>query len=350
MPLARDIDLRRIQSLPDHLQAEGSPWFSSVNVLNGTITTNQVVGSFVFPGVTKALWVENIVVSSNRQVDIQVSIGGTYTGVQGLHRVVLNPGVAVTIPVRQLVRPSIAAEGNTGWGEVRIRTVLDATPTGAYVIGTASGTAVYDDLNYGADKVMLVVGDSILNGTVGVTDKKYSMEWLTRDYFRSRGVNLRVINKAVSGSTSGDHERFRAHGLYDLPQVDYLHYQLGTNDAGAGVSSATYKANVAAMIAFKKAVYPNAQMVVWGPTPRQNSTYETALIAMRTAAQEAVTEAASSKVRYASLATAFDRTVEANFAASDTSGDKVHPSNASHAAAYGLIQTALNGWNMSTLI
>lgn len=348
MVMARDVDMRRIQSLTDRVQTEGHPWFFNVFLTNATVTAEQSIGSINLPSLTKAVWIENVELSSNRQLDIQFNLGGIYNGVQAVHRVVVNPGVPAIIPVRQLVRPSILATG-ISLGQFRIRNVLDATATGAYVFCNLTGIAVYDDLDLAADKVMLVVGDSILNGTSGITDKTKSMEWMVRNYFRTRGKRIRIINKSISGSTSVDHERYRAHGAYDFPHVDYLHYQLGTNDAG-NVTTAAYKANVAAMIAHKKALYPNAQMVVWGSTPRQNNTVETALIALRTAAQEAVAEANDSKVKFASLATAFDRTVEANYAAADTSGDKVHPNDASHAAAFGLMQTALNGWNTAQLV
>lgn len=104
------------------------------------------------------------------------------------------------------------------------------------------------------------------------------------------------------------------------------------------------------MIAHKKALYLKAQMVVWGSTPRQSNTVETALAAIRTAGQEAVAEANDPRVRYASLATASDRTNEANYATADASGDKVHPNDAGHAAMFGVMQTALSGWNLATAI
>ncbi|MGB7237159.1 MAG: SGNH/GDSL hydrolase family protein [Rhodococcus sp. (in: high G+C Gram-positive bacteria)] len=337
-------------SLADRIQQEGYPWYGYVPMTNVTLTTDLVGGSFVLPGLSRAVWVENLMISSNRQIDVQFKLGGGVSGsVQAVHRCVVGPSNPVNIPIRQKVSPSIAASGNT-IGNLQIRNVLDSTATGAYVIGNLSGTSVYDDFDYAADKVMLIAGDSILNGTSGITDKTKSMEWMTRNYFRANGKRVRVINKSISGTTSAVHERMRAHGGYDFPQVDYLHYQLGVNDAGQALTTESFTANVAAMIDHKKRLYPKAQMVVWGPTPLQNNTKEAALVAMRSAAQDAVTEASDTRVRYASLATAFDRTNEANYAAEDTSGDKTHPVDSGHAAAFGLIETALNGWNLASLI
>lgn len=347
MALSKDETLRRETRLIDRIMVEGDPWYAYATLLNGTISANQVIGSIGLQSLTKAFWIESVTISSNRQVDIQFSIGGTFANQQQITRLILYPGVPAIIPIRSLVRPTLAAAGVTAIGEFRIRTVLDATPTGAYVIGSAAGYAIYDDFNTKADKVMLVIADSILNGTAGITGKPKSMEWLTRGYFRDQGANLRVINKSVSGSTTSDHERFRAHGLYDFPQVDYLHYQLGTNDAGAGASAATVQANVAAMIAHKQKLYPDATMIVWGPTPRENTTTETTLISLRTGMQAAVTAAADPKVKYASLAAAFDRTLSSNYASSDTAGDRIHPNDAGHAAAYSLIQAFLSAQNVS---
>jgi lysophospholipase L1-like esterase len=181
----------------------------------------------------------------------------------------------------------------------------------------------------------------------GITQKSASMEWKTRGYFQAKGVRLRVINKSVSGSTTSDHELRRAAGVYDFPHVDYLHYQLGTNDAGAGTSSPVAQSNLAATIAWKQQRYPNATLVVYGSTPRENSTFETNLIAIRTAQAAAVTAAADPKVLYTSLASAFDRTNSANFAGSDTAGDRVHPSDAGHAGAYALVSAFLTSNNVA---
>lgn len=68
-----------------------------------------------------------------------------------------------------------------GLGQFRIRNVLDATAAGAYVFCNLTGIPIYDDLDFAANKVMLVVGDSILNGTSGITDKSKSMEWQVRN-------------------------------------------------------------------------------------------------------------------------------------------------------------------------
>lgn len=348
MALAKNDALLRQGSLVDRVMLEGDPWASSSggNIANATLAANQVVLSILIPSLSRALWVETVEVSSNRLIDIQVQFGGAFTNLIQTRRIIIGPGQPAVIPVRQLMRPSVAITDTTAVGEVRIRTVLDATATGGYVMANASGFQVYDDFNYSADKVGLIVGDSILNSTVGVTTKLKSTDWLVRQRFTNLGKNVRFINRSVSGSNSNDHERFRAHGRYDFPQVDYLHYQLGTNDQGA-ITPTTHQANVAAMIAWKQKRYPAAKMVVYGSTPLQDNTSETNLAAIRTAGQAAVTAANDPKVLFCSLATAFDRTNTANFASTDTAGAKTHPSDTGHAQVYSVIDAFLTAQNVT---
>lgn len=349
MALAKNEALLRQGNLLDRIMLEGDPWASSSGgaIANATLAANQVVYGILLSSLSRALWVETVEISANRLLDLQISFGGTFQNLIQTRRLVVGPGVPVAIPVRQLIRPSLQATDTTAVGEVRIRTVLDATATGGYVMANASGFQVYDDFNYSADKVGLVVGDSILNSTAGVTTKLKSTDWLVRQRFTNLGKNVRFINRAVSGTTSTDHERFRAHGRYDFPQVDYLHYQLGSNDATQGVTPATHQSNVAAMIAYKQRRYPTAKMVVYGSTPLQDNTSEAALAAIRAAGQAAVTAAADPKVSFCSLATAFDRTNVANYATTDTAGAKVHPSDSGHAQVYAVVDAFLTAQNLA---
>jgi len=252
---------------------------------------------------------------------------------------------SVVIPIRMLLRPGFAsaAAGSTGIGGLANRNGIDGTLTGAEVKVTLSGVSMYDDFDFGADKVALIVGDSILNGTTGITRKDFSTEWLIRQYFRENGARVRLVSKAISGTTSGDHERLRSFGNYDLPQVNLIIYMLGTNDAGGGVATATFKANVEAAIEWKQQTFPSAAMLVIGSPPRENNTFEAALALMRTAASQAVTAADDDKVLFIDLTDCFDRTSgTAVYASTDTPGDRVHPNDTGHAAMFAAIEAALD--------
>lgn len=341
--MAQDIDLLRNARPPlaERVAVEGEPYSTFATLENVTASDGLSVGSLFMPSLSRAFYVDQLTFSSNKALVAQALLGNnlTQTTAQQIHRYAIGPGVPLTVPVRQIFRPHQTTTPNLTniLGQCVIRKVLDATATGAYLYIFATGFQVYDDLDFSADKIMLVVGDSILNGTAGITQKSKSMEWLTRGYFQAQGSRVRVVNKSISGSTSSDHEARRTAGVYDMPQVDYLHYQLGTNDAGV-ISAATAQANLAAMIAWKRQRYPKAKMIVWGSTPREDNTTETALAAIRTAQQAAVTAAADPTVLFCSLGSAFDRTQGVTvYSAQDTAGQRVHPNDTGHAGAYSVI-------------
>ncbi|NUR28877.1 MAG: SGNH/GDSL hydrolase family protein, partial [Catenulispora sp.] len=201
---------------------------------------------------------------------------------------------------------------------------------------------IEDDLNFGADKTMLWLGDSITAAGTGPTVKTNQYDWRIWNYHKDKGRNVRMVNLSVSGSTSSQFERLRLRGHWDQPQVDHVYYSLGANDASQAVPTATYKANVASAIAWKKARYPNATMTVFGMTPQENNTNEANAAAMRTAASDAVTEAADPKVKFLNLGSAFDRTNTANYASSDAAGNHIHPSDAGHSGIWAVLQPWLD--------
>lgn len=205
---------------------------------------------------------------------------------------------------------------------------------------TASGWRVTDDFNFSADKVMLLLGDSRFNGT-GPTVKYKNIQWQMLRYFRDViGLDCRYVNKSVSGAGTSFFEQRRLRGDFDeLPNVDLIWYSLGVNDASYGVSSSTTSANLDKIIAWKKAYWPNATLVLEGPTPLENNTHEAAAAVIRTAMSDKVTAAADSKIKFFNAGGIFDRTVASNYASTDTAGSRVHPSDAGHAAWYSAFYT-----------
>lgn len=343
MALAKDSTLRNGSiSFEQRVITEGLPYSTQIG-LTATATVNATLGSLMMPGLTRAFWMESAVLSSNKNIVVQMAlssngiIGSSYTDFAD---VVLSPGGTTVIPIRQLVRPSQFGS-NGGFGSGLVRNLIDADNTNAIIRITVFGHSITDDLNFGADKVLLHIGDSITAAGTGITAKTNQYDWRILGYHRDAGRSVRMVNMSMSGSTSGQADRRRAYGDYDLPQVDHINYSMGANDASSAVPTATFKANVAAAIAWKKSRYPKATMTVFGSTPHENSTNETAAIALRSAASDAVTEAADSKVKYLNLGAAFDRTVTSNFASTDTAGNRIHPSDAGHAAIWTVVQPFL---------
>lgn len=334
-------------SLQDRLSTEGYPYTSTAAVNGITVANNTSLGAFTLPGLTRAFWIDSIIVSSNKNMAIQIGMSANYIGGGSypfFTEVIVGPGSTTVIPVRQFFRPAgyTTSTGSVSLGGASVRNLIDADGTNTYTRISIVGSSIADDLNFGAEKVLLHIGDSISGAGTGPTSKVKQYDWQTLNYFKDKGHDVRMVNLSVSGSTTQDHERLRQYGTYDLPKVDFIAYSLGANDASAGNSSALVKSNIAAMIAHKKARYPNAKMIVYGSTPHENNTNETNAVALRTAASEAVTEAADSKVVYLNLGGAFDRLVASNYASGDAAGNRIHPSDAGHAAIWTVIKNFLD--------
>lgn len=337
-------------SFRERCNTEGRPYNAGTSTINGTFTTDgSVSASFTAPGLTRAYAVDTITVTCNRSARVQITLGetGISTSDANMWTVQTSPGIPVVIPVTAIVRPSVTSYNNGGLGSARVREIYDGgATTGVNLFAFTSGYSLTDDLDYSAEKVYLHLGDSITGAGTGITDKSYQYDWQTLDYLRSQGHSLRMVNMSVSGSTSALHDSRRKLDAYHFPQVDLIGFSSGVNDAAQAVPTATYKTNVKNMIAWKQARYPAATMIVYGPTPAENNTTETALVAIRTAASEAVSEANDPRVKYCNLGPAFDRTVTSNYAGTDTAGSRLHPSNAGHASVFTIVKSFIDANNI----
>lgn len=94
-------------SLYDRLSTEGLPWSNNTG-FTGTAANNTSIGSLYLPGLSKAFWVENAVISSNKNAVIQLGLTSTYLGgaqFPNLVEVITAPGVPVILPLKQFLRP-----------------------------------------------------------------------------------------------------------------------------------------------------------------------------------------------------------------------------------------------------
>lgn len=209
-----------------------------------------------------------------------------------------------------------------------ISAFVDTVPTTMQCIASYTGFQLADDLNFNAAKTILVIADSRNNGTGPSTVDTHPAKVLT-NYYRGKGIDARYILKAYSGSTTRGHDTLIKRGVYDgFARIDLIVYDLGTNDAGQGYNPTTdTAANLARAIAWKQRFWPEAKMLVIGSPPIQG-TNETLLQSIRDAEAAVVASAADSKIKFFSYASAFDRTVFANYVSSDTNGSAVHPADA----------------------
>jgi len=336
-------------SLQERLNTEGRPYSSGTFIEAATWTTDgSVSAGFTAPGLTQAWYVDTITVtcSKNARVQIEFNVTGLGGNDEFLWQVQTSPGIPIVLKIGQIVRPAVTTFSTGSAGQVKIRNVYDTDKTGTNLMAYAAGWRLTDDLDYSAEKVYLHLGDSITGPGTGIVTKADEYDWKTLEYFRAQGSSVRMLNMSVSGSASTLHESRRSLGAYNFPQADLIGYSLGTNDAGQLIPTATYKTNVKNMIAWKQARYPNAKMIVYGVTPRENNTVETACALLRTAASQAVTEAADSKVFFCDLGSSFDRTVTTNYATTDTAGDRTHPSVVGHTAVFSVISAFLTANNI----
>jgi hypothetical protein len=195
MALAKDTSARRLVSIAERAATEGELYGPAFGQENVTISDGFAVSNVTLLSLSRAFYVESVTLSSNRLALMQVTLGSnpTQSLLQVVNRVMVGAGASVTVPIRQVFRPhqTTSPALNTNLGTVTVRKALDTTLTGAHVYATLNGYAIYDDFDFAADKIMLVIGDSILNGTAGITQKSASMEWKTRGYFQAKGVRLR---------------------------------------------------------------------------------------------------------------------------------------------------------------
>lgn len=310
----------------------------------GNVNTQVAATSAGMPFIGKAMWAETVTVSVDQKAIIQIGLGGDSSsrcpGFTTQH--VADVGVPVVIPIRQLFR---GFQVQTAIWTVHVRRMLSASP-GTDVINASisvQGWALTDDFAFDADKTILFVGDSILNGGSGPSRTALMWPFKFRDYLRSLGTRARVVLKSVSGSFTSDHETWRQGGFHDIDNPDLIVYALSVNDAGSSVSSATVLANATAFWEWARDRYPNAKVILCGTSPLANNTSETNAAAYRTALQTYVAGVNDARLKYVNLGAAFDRTVSGNY----TGADGIHPNDTGHAALASAFNAAFGALGLT---
>lgn len=215
-----------------------------------------------------------------------------------------------------------------------------------------SGYRVSADTNYGAEKVIMWIGDSITRGSnLGATVfNDYTSNILTattcndhfafqvKNNFQSRGIDCRLVTKAMGSYTSREMGFWLRQGFLDIDQVDLIVYQLGTNDVTKSTTDQQFTDEINRIIDWRNRVYKKIPPILFlGSTPLNNTTNEARLAQLRTIESNIVTSAsAGSKLYYLSLQNAFDPTVINNYTASDGT----HPNIANNK----LIGDKINAW------
>lgn len=268
------------------------------------------------------------------------------TANQGTHQF-YHPGTSPVVFDSPIL---VRAHGNTSSASnspsLNVRNNLTGGTVNYVGAVSVSGWRMADDIDFGAPRVAMFVGDSIINGT-GPTISATMYPYIFKSYLASVGPRARVVLKSISGATSSDHEQYRAGGWHDINQCDLIFYGVGVNDAIGGVSGATFTANLTAFWSWASRRYPIAKVVILGASPLENNTQEAAAVTLRAAASAFVASVnAPNRLAFIDLGSSFDRTVTSNYVGTDTPGSRLHPNNTGHAAIAATIQSgwAALGW------
>lgn len=232
--------------------------------------------------------------------------------------------------------------GNSGDARVNVMGVYDpatgakinTTTTPTLIEGTVSFSAAIEtaDKDTTCDDLFVAIGDSITVSETGITAKVDSMMWQIRYQLRKLYKRVRYVMKGVSGTTSANHLTRLKEGEYDLPNVKIFNILLGPNDAAQAVTPEVYIANITEIVAYLRAINPDAVIVLCGPTPTDNNTWEALLAQYRTALAALAASLANPQTVYIDLGTSFPRLTLSNYASSDSTGSKIHLSASGQAA------------------
>lgn len=202
---------------------------------------------------------------------------------------------------------------------------------------------IYEDftVNNPRARPALWIGDSVMRGQPGSTQKEKHYVWLTKQELRKKGIETRNCNRALGGSTSVEHDRYIQKGMYDTDDWGIIFYNLGVNDATtSGTYQTDYQTALQNAVDWKKRVYPNAVMVIIGCHKSSNSTTETKLANLRSIAQTIVTTENSSKILFCNLGSV-DLSLVSGAYYADASN--IHLTDTGYAAIWTPLQTFIQG-------
>lgn len=322
-------------SLLELLAIEGDPLPSTPVGQNLNPSTQSVpvsVGSLAVPPPGRAYFVQEATISGQTAASGRLQQNPT-SGINGIGTYpYLDIGWASTAfaPDRKTLNLFLRSSAQYAGSSLSaiISAFRDTTPTSAWFGVGFTGFQLADDLNFNADKTILVLGDSRNNGS-GPTTVDLAPAKVITNYYRGKGIDARYILKAYSGSTSRGHDTLIKRGVYDgFSRVDLIVYDLGTNDAVQGYNPATDTvANLARFVAWRNRFHSTAKILVIGSPPLQGAN-ETALDTIRSAESVYVDGLADPTVKFFSYKNAFDRTDGTNYLTSDgPDGTRVHPTD-----------------------
>lgn len=326
----------------------------------GQNTNTQIGGSpsqtvdgraFALPYSGRMLWLEHVdialwglVEGSSAYVQMFIPAVATSKALAFYYRTVVKSGESVRIPIRQFLRPrDIHATIGTPPGiAFTTRGFFPAlgVDTTVRMMTTVLGVYMTDDIDFGAPKVALIVGDSQSYGDAyGASQTHLNWHFKVRDYLKSLGNRIRVVSIAQPGRTTSDAAIDSLQSRYDAIDSNIVFYALGTNDAILAASGYvdTYEANLRSFWARHAAQKPRVPLVVIPPGPLNDDAEETRGALIRARAASVVSSIANPFLKVIDIGTAFNRATTSFF----RPADKIHWSDTGHAAVAAAVETGL---------
>lgn len=326
-------------SLEDICNADGFNYNATNTRYSGTYPASKtsIIGFSLTNGMGQSYFCKTLHLSASRAAELQLSLqtapstANTY-GQAWDYRWQVNTGITVAL--------------NALWGNGVGGSVYSEFGDSATIVVRAhvAGYRVTSDYNWSSRRTLLWIGDSIANGS-GMTnasslDPAVNFTFQARNWLNDRGYDYRLIQKTWGGAWTNDSEKWRQIGALDTAFPDrcgIVMFNMGANDWSA---PATALANLQIFVPWALLKYPNAIIVVCGPTPAENNTTEAGIATIRSNFSAYVAGLANARVKYLNLGTAFDRTAGTTYySTADTPGSRIHP-NSAGCAAIGSVITA----------
>jgi len=324
-------------NLQTMLVREGMPIFGSSSNSSGVKAAGASLTSH-FINATHAWFVDTLTLSSNEDITVLVTTSApsiAATGITGMnYRVMLKAGVPLPISINRFIY------------ELNTISILTQTVTtsGFSFISSLGGVRVCNDFAFDANKTMLVIGDSISNGT-GPSYGVDSYTFIVRDWLYSQGKSTRCILKGSGSYTSANITALRKTGQLMPTAPDLVLYNIGINDA----SLASFQAEFPSILAHKQKFWPKAKMICLGMSPRQGASEASTSVPIRSYMASTVAALNDPKVFYCSLASAFSSVGDTYYMTTDgtTNTTRIHPNDAGHALIASVITQFITDNNIS---
>lgn len=322
-------------------------------VASGTDSTGD--SAFAL-NIGKHAWIHGVSITTDRYMDYSVTIKTDhYTSTNSIFGTLAGSSTSASsvylLPIEALVR-----EG----GSCQVFVNAEGGGEMPQVTTNIISTEFTADMNWNADRKILIIGDSTTWSTVGTDlggtpyDGHDLYAFRLRDKINQFSTYThRLINKGYGGSNAIDWKKSIRYGELDGINYDTIMIGLGMNDASSisgGYTIAMFKDNLQAIIDHRNIYNKGSKMLFIAPNLTDSASRTTNIAAIRTAISDVVTAAADTNIRFvnSSLAFSLNGTPAADANMTErTAGNRIHPSGAGHGLIADYIYAQHGAWLIS---